>query len=166
MDTKQIQQKKIEGERKTIEKAEENDNNIEKITKEKEIEARPGMSSVDKQKLLEEIKLPEKVEDAGLINATNTRQKTKERQKQIEKVLEDDLEEVFLKMPPDKQLEFSKKGEETAKEINTLLDKTKFRIKKIINLIKKWLSIIPGINKFFLEQEAKIKADEIINLRF
>jgi hypothetical protein len=56
-------------------------------------------------------------------------------------------------------------GEETVEKINSLLDKTKIKIGKIINLIKKWLKIIPGINQFFLEQEAKIKTDKIINLK-
>jgi len=32
-------------------------------------------------------------------------------------------------------------------------------------LIKKWLLLIPGVNKYFLEQEAKIKADEIVKMK-
>jgi len=51
------------------------------------------------------------------------------------------------------------------KKINTLLDKAKINLGKIASLIRKWLSIIPGVNKFFLEQEAKIKADEIMKLK-
>ena len=35
------------------------------------------------------------------------------------------------------------------------------QMKKILKLIREWLLIIPGVNKFFLEQEAKIKAEKI-----
>jgi hypothetical protein len=89
-----------------------------------------------------------------------------EREKQIENFLARDLEEIYLGLPLDKQVEFRKEGEETAKKIEKLLEKTKVNINKILNLIRKWLSLIPGVNKFFLEQEAKIKADEIVKLRF
>jgi predicted phage-related endonuclease len=88
-----------------------------------------------------------------------------EREKQIENFLAQDLEEIYLGLPQEKQAQFRKVGEETAKKIEKLLEKTKVNIGKIVNLIRKWLSLIPGVNKFFLEQEAKIKADEIIKLR-
>ena len=32
-----------------------------------------------------------------------------------------------------------------------------------MSLIREWLKVIPGINKFFLEQTVKIKTDKIIN---
>ncbi len=88
----------------------------------------------------------------------------KEREKQIENILADGLEDIYLNMPPDKQEEFKTVGEQTAREINKLLDSAKVKVKQIIDLIKKWLSLIPGVNKFFLEQEAKIKADKIMEL--
>jgi hypothetical protein len=88
-----------------------------------------------------------------------------EREKQIENFLAGGLEEIYLGLPLEKQSEFRLKGEETAKKINKLLEKTKINIGKIVNLIRKWLALIPGVNKFFLEQEAKIKADEIVKLR-
>lgn len=68
-------------------------------------------------------------------------------------------------MPQHKQKEFERVGKEISQKINDLLDKAKVKIKNIINLIKKWLLIIPNINKYFLEQEAKIKADEILKIR-
>jgi hypothetical protein len=88
-----------------------------------------------------------------------------EREKQIENFLARGLEEIYLGLPLDKQAEFRKEGEETAKKINKLLEKTKINLGKIVNLIRKWLALIPSVNKFFLEQEAKIKADEIVKLR-
>jgi len=83
----------------------------------------------------------------------------------IEEILSTNLEEIYLKLPDNKKEEFKKTGEKIAQEINVLLSQAKVKIDKIINLIKKWLKIIPGVNKFFLEQEAKIKADKIIKLR-
>lgn len=88
-----------------------------------------------------------------------------ERQVEIERILEDDLSNVYFNLPEDKKETFRVQGEETAKEINDLLSVTKIRIQKIINLIRKWLLIIPGVNRFFLEQEAKLKADEIIKIK-
>lgn len=92
-------------------------------------------------------------------------QQHSQREKEIEKVLAQDLEEAYLNMAPDKQKEFKEKGEKTAQKINSLLDKTKIKARKIISLIKKWLSLIPGLNKFFLEQETKIKVDEIMKMK-
>ncbi len=87
-----------------------------------------------------------------------------ERAAQIEQILEEDLSSVYFNLPEDKREEFRYKGEQTAQEIGTLLDSTKIKVKKIIGLIKTWLLLIPGVNKFFLEQEAKLKADRIIKL--
>ncbi len=88
-----------------------------------------------------------------------------QRAQAIDAVLAEGLNEVFLKMDAKRQQEFKKRGEETVKKINTLLDKTKVKASKIIDLIKAWLKLIPGINLFFLEQEAKIKADKIIKIK-
>lgn len=86
-----------------------------------------------------------------------------QRYKKIEQVLESDLGELYNNLTPQEQKLFKIKGEETARSIFQLLyHQTKINVKKIIKLIKNWLKMIPGINKFFLEQEAKIKADQIV----
>ncbi|MEI6597049.1 MAG: hypothetical protein WCL13_02445 [bacterium] len=90
---------------------------------------------------------------------------TAKMQKQVESILAEDLAEIYLSLEPKKRQEFKIKGEQTAQKINQLLAKTKINIGEIIKLIKEWLSLIPGLNKYFLEQEAKIKADELIKLR-
>ncbi|MDP2736940.1 MAG: hypothetical protein Q8O59_04160 [bacterium] len=90
---------------------------------------------------------------------------TAKRQKQVENVLAQGMTEIYLSLMPEKRLKFKAEGEKTAKKINRLLAKTKIDIGEIIKLIKKWLSLIPGLNKYFLEQEAKIKADELIKLK-
>lgn len=101
----------------------------------------------------------------SLIQTSNQQYFQKEKQKEIEKILEAGLQDIYLSLPPEKQREFKMEGEKTTREINVLLDKTKINIGKIIALIRRWLLVIPGINKFFLEQEAKIKADEIVKLK-
>ena len=85
--------------------------------------------------------------------------------RKIEHVLQDGLKEMYLDMPDSKKQKFKYEGEKTAVKINQLINKTKINIKKIISLIKKWLLIIPGVNNFFIEQEAKIKADEIVKIK-
>ncbi len=87
------------------------------------------------------------------------------RRKDIEKTLSLGLEEIYFSMSPEKRAEFKKMGEDTAFRINKLLEKTKVNLGKVVNLIKKWLALIPGVNKFFLEQEAKIRADEIVKMK-
>lgn len=84
--------------------------------------------------------------------------------KEVEEILEDDLDEMYDKLPPDKQQEFKEKGEETAGMIKQMLGTTKVKSRKIVHWIKDWLKMIPGINKFFLEQEAKIKTDKLLML--
>ncbi len=79
----------------------------------------------------------------------------------LEAVLEEDLTDLFLAMPPDDQAKFKKTGEETALQIQKLLEQAKVNFHKIFKLIKTWLKLIPGVNRFFLEQEAKIKTDKI-----
>ncbi len=80
----------------------------------------------------------------------------------IEEILSDGLADLFSQLPEHRQAEFKKKGEETAREIEKLLQAKKPKESKIVKLIKKWLSMIPGVNKFFLEQDSKIKADELL----
>ena len=83
----------------------------------------------------------------------------------VEKIMEEGLREAYDKMPPIAQQEFKIKGEEIAEKISQMLKKTHIQIKKIFALIFEWLKIIPGVNYFFLEQEAKIKTDRIVALK-
>lgn len=87
------------------------------------------------------------------------------RAKLIDETLSEGLGNIYLSMSPERQKVFKAKGEETVAKINNLLDETKVKINKIVSLIKKWLSLIVGVNKFYLDQEAKIKADKILNLK-
>ena len=82
----------------------------------------------------------------------------------VEEILSKDMDHVFLSMDASTQLAFKQKGEETAQKINTILKSTKVKFNEVLNLIIDWLKIIPKVNKYYLEQEAKIKADAIIKL--
>ncbi len=84
--------------------------------------------------------------------------------KKVEQVLEEDLTDIFLSLPADKQQEFKQAGEVAAQKISRLMQKVRFNLRQIIKIIRDWLSVIPGVNKYFLEQTAKIKADKIIKL--
>lgn len=135
-----------------------------KAAETRERAAGAAAGGVARQEVLAEIKRAEEGGVAAAVGASAPQQ-TQKRQKEIEKVLEAGLEGTYLSMPPVEQQEFMIAGEETARKISVLLGQAKIKFKKIIALIKKWLSLIPGVNKFFLEQEAKIKADEIIKLK-
>ncbi len=84
---------------------------------------------------------------------------------EIENILEQDLEEIYFNLPDEAKQIFKVEGEETARKINSLLGETKVAVQKIIDLIVDWLSVLPGVNKFFIEQEAKIKTDKIMIMK-
>ncbi|MBI2416283.1 MAG: hypothetical protein HYV33_06550 [Candidatus Kerfeldbacteria bacterium] len=81
----------------------------------------------------------------------------------IEEILADNLGEVYQRMSPAEQEQFKQKGEEVARTIADMTTKLKATAKKILQLIREWLQLIPGVSKYFLEQEAKIKTDELLN---
>lgn len=82
----------------------------------------------------------------------------------IEKILEDNVGDAYSRLSPIAKQEFKMKGEVTARKIAELLKGTHIQVKKIFHLILEWLKMLPGVNRFFLEQEAKIKTDRIIAL--
>lgn len=82
----------------------------------------------------------------------------------VEAILEKDLEDLYLQMDETAQEKFKNKGEETATEIIKLINQTKATFKRVFTLIKAWLKVIPGVSKFFIEQDAKIKADRILEI--
>jgi hypothetical protein len=84
--------------------------------------------------------------------------------KRIEGILEEDLSDFYASLSPDKQIQFRLKGEETVSKIMAVVSKTRVNARKIFKLIKVWLKTIPGVNRFFLEQEAKIKTDKILHV--
>ncbi len=84
---------------------------------------------------------------------------------QIEHIMEEGLQEAYKELSTVEQQNFKIKGEETAWEIRSILKVAKFKIKTIFRLLLEWLKLLPGVNRFFLEQEAKIKVDKIVSLK-
>lgn len=87
------------------------------------------------------------------------------RQAAIDDVLEDGLADIYINLSPAKQQELKQAGERTVHQIDQLLGHAKTQLSKIIGLIRRFLLIIPGVNRFFLEQEIKIKTDKIMALK-
>lgn len=122
------------------------------------------------EKALEQIEVaPESQEgELGLgksiVSSSNRQLKEEQQIKEIERILEKDMDSVYLGLSEVKKKEFKLVGEQTAKQINGLFSSGKATAQRIIFLIKRWLMVVPGINRFFLEQEAKIKSDEILNI--
>lgn len=82
-------------------------------------------------------------------------------QKEVENVLSENLKDIYKQLPADKKKTFREHGEVVARSVSTMMRGGVMQIKKVLKLIRDWLLIIPGVNKFFLEQEAKIKTDKI-----
>lgn len=80
----------------------------------------------------------------------------------IEEIMASDLGSAYQTMTPQQQVKFKAKGEEVAKKIAELITHVGFTVKKVLSLIRDWLKMIPKVNTYFLEQEVKIKTDELI----
>ncbi|MFA6215274.1 MAG: hypothetical protein WC768_01755 [Patescibacteria group bacterium] len=84
---------------------------------------------------------------------------------EIENILEEDLADLYFQLDPKTQEKFKSEGELAAAKIEKVLGETKVKVKMIFRIIFEWLKVIPGVNKFFLRQEAKIKTDKIMKLK-
>lgn len=85
--------------------------------------------------------------------------------KNIERTMAEGLEDAYQAMDPARQQKFKQTGEATANAISQLLQQTKIQVKKIVTLLLRWLRLIPQANPYYLEQQAKIKADAIVALQ-
>ena len=148
---------------------------MEKITSEqiKNPEIKEAGFEISAEQNQESVTEQNEEEDGASSEGFSTKRRTltlaqnnyQRRQKNIENILSQGLEDFYLGLQPIQQIKFKQLGEKTSREINNLLSQTKVKTKKIIILIKKWFSMIPGINKIFLEQEAKIKKDKILKIK-
>jgi len=82
----------------------------------------------------------------------------------VESILEEDLGDTYAKMNPALQAKFRKEGERVTGKIAAMVRSAKVKAREVLALISGWLKMIPGVNKFFLIQEAKIKTDKIVAL--
>ncbi len=84
--------------------------------------------------------------------------------KEVEDILSEDLGPFYGKLTPKEQQVFRAEGERAASKIRAMLEHVKIKTRSLIDIIRRWLRLLPGVNKFFLEQEAKIKADRMVSL--
>lgn len=91
-------------------------------------------------------------------------QKKSPLRQEIENVLEEGLLPMYKELTTRQRLQFKQRGEQTADLIEKVLQKAKVTIIELIRLIRRWLQLLP-VNVFFLEQEAKIKAEKIMELK-
>jgi hypothetical protein len=127
---------------------------LEEIKVEKEVKETPsGISPIAPS---EEVTVLPKVEKSPLLI-------------KIEEILSEDLDEIYNSLTAQQKIIFDTKKKETASKIEILIKKIKVNVKKILNLIKELLftllKMIPGINKYFLIQQSKIKTQKILSLR-
>jgi len=128
------------------------------------VETEKAQPETDKKQEKTEAKPPAKVRLPQIRKPLAIPQTKDEMAIKVEKILEEGLGDAFQRLSPIAKQEFKIKGEKTAAKISELLRSTHVKVKKILKLIIEWLKILPGINRFFLEQEAKIKTDKIIEL--
>lgn len=82
----------------------------------------------------------------------------------VESVMSRGLMDVYKEMSADKQAVFKTAGEEAAKRIREMLASGKPRRYTTMKLLGTWLKTIPKVNRYFLEQEVKLKTDDIQDL--
>lgn len=83
---------------------------------------------------------------------------------EVEKILEDGLGDYVPDMPDEAREKFIKKGGEVAGQVSGMVHSLNVQVKRVVDLIRDWLLTIPGVNRYFVEQEAKIKTDRIVDL--
>ncbi|MBU0540701.1 hypothetical protein KKF59_02445 [Patescibacteria group bacterium] len=122
---------------------------LEKPTEEKALE-KPAQEAEPRAVAAKPVKKPAAIikKDEVLLN--------------IERIMEHDLGGLYAELPDNAKPLFRKKGEEAAQEISGMVRNLKLKVARIVRLLRDWLLTVPKINRFFLEQEAKIKTDEII----
>lgn len=86
----------------------------------------------------------------------------------IEKKLETGVAEAFSELEPLAQEAFKVEGENTGAAVRALLSAPKFdakQVKRIFDLVRKWLSLLPNTNPWWVEQWAKAKTGALVRVR-
>lgn len=134
--------------------------NLEKEKQVEEVKEVKGEKEVEEVKEVGEV--PEGVSKVRVQEPTQIPIKKDPLLSNIENILAEDLTEVFLELPDDRKLAFKQKGEEVAVKIVQMMESGRMKIAKILGWIQEWLQMIPGVNKYFINQEAKIAADNVL----
>ncbi len=130
----------------------------------KEQEGVPFETSIEEQPLQEKEALTVGPIPAAPSAAAATAAAKSPQYQRIESILEEDLGDLYFQMDEAHRKMFREEGEKTVREIDRLILSAKATVSKVLYLIRRWLMLIPGVNKFFLEQEAKIKTDRVMKI--
>ncbi len=82
---------------------------------------------------------------------------------EIENILAENMNEIYAQLPESKREAFKAEGERVATSIRIMIMSAKIKVHKVLKLITGWLRMIPGVNVYFLKQEAKIKLDKLLD---
>ncbi len=82
----------------------------------------------------------------------------------VERILEDNLREVYLELSPALRAKFRADGETAASKLRGMLGRPEMEERKILEIIHAWLKEIPGVDRQFLAQEEVIKTRKILAL--
>ena len=80
----------------------------------------------------------------------------------IERIMSDRLGDIYMGLDPAPQQAVKAAGEDAAGKIEQLIEEGKAAAKSVLKILQTWLKKIPGVNRYFLEQESKIKTDRIM----
>ncbi len=82
----------------------------------------------------------------------------------VEAVLEEGIIDAYRTMPAAAKVRFRKEGERVTVLLAEMVRSLKVNASKALSLISGWLKLIPGVNKYFLIQESKLKTDHVMRL--
>ena len=80
---------------------------------------------------------------------------------ETEKILEDGLGSTYNALPEKVKPFFRQHGEHAAKTIADMIKRRSFDPAVALDLTTAWMQLVPKANKYYLEQESKLKIDEL-----
>lgn len=82
----------------------------------------------------------------------------------VERVLEQNLWDLYFALPQGTREKFKAEGEAAAASLRAAIESKRVKPSQVLRPVLRWLKTIPRVNPFFLEQEAKIKTDQVMEL--
>lgn len=86
-------------------------------------------------------------------------------EREIQHILSEDIADLYKQLPQEQKTLVTQEGRVATNRIMDLLRETRVRLKELVSVLRQWLQRIPGLNRFFVEQEARIKATKILTLK-
>lgn len=82
----------------------------------------------------------------------------------VERALEQNLWDLYFALPQGAREKFKEEGEAAAAALRDAIESKSVKPSMVLKPVLRWLKTIPNVNPYFLEQEAKIKTDKVMNL--